>query len=482
MKIQEFYQIHKKKIAAVLLMMMMILVLILIAGVVFFFVRGNKKPTGGQEVLFGEESGEIATYESVIEMEPYQVKFDVEGLSEGLWIEELYAECGDTLSEGDRVIRFSEESVAFARAELEQAKRDAEMALHTGKVAYEESKITLRYEKERAVLKGELAKEVYDDTVEALKERENKANEALNEAKAKISEYEKLLDAKSSQDPYQVKAYKKIYDDNLKLLTKQMEQNGYTWEQVVEGSVEVTQSEKLYVLQQLYDVLEQNLEDYENAQETYNEAVAEATINLQTTKLGLSALEAEVQEAKAAYETDVSKAKLVMEQKQTAAEHAQEDYVTKLEAAEAEYNRLLKAKENAEENLVNFARLVGTGYYYASQNGTILQMGVGEERYLTEDTIILEYGSMENLAVTVSVEQASVANIAVGDVAYIKTAEHGGFQGSVVEMSPIPLTEGDLESAYKVKVALEGNTEDFVAGERVTVMFRVGGTANEETK
>lgn len=479
MNTQEFWNIHKKKIA--IIAGVSVAVLILVIGVVFFFVNGKVNPVEGQAVLTGEKgSSGILSFSGTTIMESNQVKLDVEGLSEGLLVEKVYIEPGTELQEGNMILKFTEESLAFAREELEQAKREAEMAFHAEEIKYEQSKITLRYDKERAVLEGEQAKDEYNETVAELDERVKQAQQALNEAKTQISEYEKIIEVKSSQDPFKVKAYKKVYDDNLALLTKQIDQNGFTWEQVVNGSEADITDGQIYVLQRFYKVLEQNLADYKQAQADYDDAVADATLNLQTLKLSLSALEAELSEAQADYETDVRLAKLTMEQKQADAEHAQADYVAKLEQAQADYEDKKKAKEAAEERLTKLAQRVGAGYFYASYSGSVLQVMAAEGEYLTAGSRILEYSNQEMLTVSFPVEQTNIAAIAVGDTAYIKAEEGGSFQGTVIEMNPIPKSDESTGITYEVKVALGEEAEQLEADETVTVMFRIGGTSDEE--
>lgn len=470
MKVQEFFQIYIKKIA--------IIAAVLIA-VIFFFVFGKAK-SGEQAWEVTESDEAVLTFSGVTQIGVHSVELEIDSLAEGLWIEKVYVEAGTKLQEGDKLLKFSQDSIAAGREEVEQAKMDAQLAFHAGEIEYEQSKITLRYDKERAVLENDLAKEVYDDTIEELDEEVEQAQKALDEANAKISEYEALVYAKSSTDPYGVKASKKIYDDNLAILTKKMDKYGFTWEQVVNLEDAETSSEQLKVLRQFYQVLEQNLEDYEQAQEEYDAAVTEATLNLQNLKLGLSSLEAELNEAKAEYDANVLQAKLAMEQKQTAAEHAQEDYVTKLEQAEAQYEGLQDAKDVAEERYHNYAYMVGGGYYYATHGGTVLQVMVSEEQTLNGREVILEYGNQEEVTVALEVEQKQISSIAVGDVAYIKTDEVGSFRGTVVEINPIPKSDDDAKPRYEVKVAFDDEADEVGAGMPVTVMFSRGGTADEE--
>lgn len=488
MKIDEFCKIHKRKIAIIAAVSVGILILV-VAGI-FFFAPGKEQEDStegqaeaaetqkdAQEVYQNED---VYTVQGVVEAVPHWEKFLLEGLEDGLLIEEVYVTDGEEMQKGDRILKFSEESVAAVREELEQVKLDTELAFREAEIEYEQSKITLQYDKEKAVLSGEYAQAVYDETVAELSGDVDKAQTALTEAKNQIKAYEKVINGKSSQAPFYVDKYKKIYDDNVKILTKKIDQYGFSWNEVVYGSGNETPSEQLAVLQQFYKILEQNLLDYEQAQADYENAVADAKLNLQTLELSLSSLEVELSEAKAAYDIEVLQAKRVMEQTKSDAENAQNDYVMKLNKLESDYNILKKGRDDAAKQLKAFEACVGNGYYYATQSGTILQTSLTPGQYLKHGTAMFEYSNQQELMVTVAVEQEAIASIAVGDAAYIKGIEEGSFQGTVVGIKIPLMPENGEVDGYDVTVALTGEQELLKAGQTVNVMFRIGGAADEE--
>lgn len=490
MKIDEFIEIHKKKI--IVIAGIVAGLLFLVVGGIFFFVNGREKDnlSEEQEVVVQEvkDMAEVYQDEAVLVLQGVtetvvkQEEFAQEGLAEGLWIEEMYVTVGEAFHEGDRILKFSEESLELAREQLEQVQRDAELAFHAFEIEYEQSKITLRYDKEKAVLAGEQAQAVYDEAVAELSGSVERAKEALTEAKTQIKAYEKIIEGNSSQDPFNVDDYQKLYEENKQILTKKIDEYGFSWDEVVYGNGSAITSEQLLVLQKFYKILEQNLADYEQAQTDYEDAVADAKLNLQTLELSLSALEAELSEAKADYDTKVLAEKKILEQKKADAEHAQTDYVTKLDKLESDYKVLKKAVEDAGENLKNFEKNVGTGYYCATQDGTILWTELGAMQYLGGEQILFAYTTPLEMTVKLTVDQSQIAGIAVGDVAYIKSAKEGSYQATVKEIDLSSQLDNNTDVFYDVTLALSGEIEKLEAGETVTVMFRIGGTANEEAK
>lgn len=510
MKIKEYLKIHRKK--AAITIASLVIMLVAAGGAAFFFwwknqgknpfSQGNFMP---EDITFG---GDMVSASGITSVGVTQENFEVEGLEEGLVVEEVYASSGDELIKGDKILKLSEESVQNAREELEKALREAQLAYRTGAIEYEQNKITAGYERDMAVLKGRQAKEVYSETVESLKEGVERAQKQLDETQEKISEYEEILDGNDSYETYKVGEYQALYDDNLKLLTTRMEEWGASWNQVtsgagpssaggttvgkdgldnnsrtltnenavsvssVSGSDAVTAtSDQLSVLQSLYRVLEQNLKDYEQAKEDYEDAAVNAELELQTLQLSLSSLQEALSQAEADYDTQVLQAKLTMEKALTAAERADSDYETAMEKAESDYESLKEAAEEAEENLALFEECVGDGYYHAADSGTVLRVMIGEEQNLKSNEAIFLYSNPGKMTVVVSVDQGDISSIEVGEGAYVISAEYGRFQGTVTRIDPVSQSEGRTNVTYNVIVTLTKDAGKLQTNETVTVIF-----------
>ncbi len=509
MKIKELCRVHKKKIVITAVALVTVL---LIAGMAIFFLlrrgAGEGLPFGQNGFgISGMTMGEgMVAASGLTSVGITQENFEVENLTEGLLVEEIYVSSDAELTAGDKILKLSEESVTAAREELNKALREAELAYRAGAIEYEQNKITIQYEKDMAVLKGEQAQAVYEDTISSLSNSVERAQEELDDTNEQIAEYKEIVNGGDYYETFRVGEYKTLYDENLELLKSRMEEWGASWEQVTSGggqmgnfqarTVSVSGSDagqqpsgavsagpaadELYVLQSLYSVLEQNLADYEQAQADYEDAVANAQLNLQTLELSLSTLEGNVSDAKANYETQLLQATLTLEQTLAAAERAESDYETSLEKAESDYEALKDAKEDAEENLQLFEDSVGDGYYYALQNGTVLRMMVRAEQYLAGGSTIFMYTNPDEMTVTVSVGQTDIAKIQVGDDTYVESEVYGSFRGEVTQINPISQSESRANVTYNVTVKLTGKSGILPANETVTVMFGIGGTDNEK--
>lgn len=421
--------------------------------------------------------------------------FDVENLTTDLEIEEVYAVSGEEVTAGDKILKLTEDSVAEARKELERTLRDAELSYRTGKIEYEQNLITAEYTKDSAILTGQQAKEVYDETVASLQSAVTKAEEELQEAEDDIAEYESYVNDGSYKSYFKVDEYQAIYDENLKALTDKMDEWGVSWSQVTGGggSVQIgggagsnmqsRGTSNASILASLYSVLEQNLKDLEEAQEKYDDAVTNASFNLQTLQLKLPSLQQAVTEAKENKEIQQAQAKLTYETALSTADRAESDYNTTVEKAESDLAALKSTYEDAKENLELFESSVGDGYFYASEDGTILRTVVRADQNLTSDAVVFVYSNSKELTVTVSVDQADIAKLTVSDSAYVQSSANGGFTGEITAIDPVSSSDSRTSVTYSVTVKImtedeeNENSSSLSANESVTVIF---GMTEEE--
>ena len=418
--------------------------------------------------------------------------FDVENLTTELEIEEVYATSGEEVSAGDKILKLTEDSVEEARKELERALEDAELAYRTGAIEYEQNLITAEYTRDSAILTGQQAKEVYDETVASLQSTVTKAEEELQDAQDDIAEYESYVNDGSYKSYFKVDEYQAIYDENLKALTDKIDEWGVSWSQVTGGNGGSVQigggagdnmqgggSSNASTLASLYSILEQNLQDLEEAQEKYEDAVANASFNLQTLQLKLPSLQQAVTEAKENYEIQLAQAKLTYETSLSSAERAESDYNTTVEKAESDLASLKSTYEDAQANLELFESSVGDGYFYASEDGTILRTMVRVEQDLTSDAVVFVYSNPKELTVTVSIDQSDIAKLTVGDSAYVQSSAGSGFTGVITAIDPVSSSSSRTSVTYSVtvQITVEDEESSLSANESVTVVF---GMTEEE--
>ncbi len=396
-------------------------------------------------------------------------------LTTTLEVEEVYVSSGDEIEEGTAILKLSEEDVAEAREELESALKEAELAYRAGAIEYQQNLITAKYDYDSALLEGEQASDVYQATIDSLTSDVEKAQEALDQAEEEIAEYESYVNDSSYSSYFGVDTYQATYDEHYSLLVSKMEEWGVSWSEVTgrsNGNMADEHSQYVYILQQLYSVLESDLKLLESAQEDYEDAVSSAALNLQTLQLSLASLKADLAEAKENYETKAAEAKLTYETSLSNAERAQSDYETDLEKIESDYDELLDAYEDAQENLAAFEELIGDGTFYASASGSVLRVMTRTGQSINGGSTILSYSDTSEMTVTVSVDQTDIAKLNVGDGAYLVSASDGGaYEGVITSIDPVTSSTSRTNITYNVTVEVTGDTEGLTSNETVTVVF-----------
>lgn len=468
-----------------------------VAAVVILHRNGNRSEFSMPGNMAGLTFTEDMTAASgVTNVGITEESFDVENLTTELEIEEVYAVSGEEITAGDKILKLTEDSVEEARKELERALKDAELAYRTGAIEYEQNLITAEYTRDSAILTGQQAKDVYDETVASLQSAVTRAEEELQDAEDEIAEYESYVNDGSYKSYFKVDEYQAIYDENLKALTDKLDEWGIGWSQITGGSAGSVQaggtagnvlgssgqdsnSSNVKILASLYSILEQNLKDLEEAQEKYEDAVTNASFNLQTLQLKLPSLQQAVTEAKENYEIQLAQAKLTYETSLSGAERAESDYNTTVEKAKSDLAALKSTYEDAKENLELFESSVGDGYFYASEDGTILRTMVRAEQTLTSDAVVFVYSNPKELTVTVSVDQSDIAKLTVGDSAYVQSSAGSGYTGVITAIDPVSSSDSRTSVTYSVTVQInvEDEEDSLSANESVTVVF---GMTEEE--
>lgn len=532
MYLREMFRKNKKRTVIFTGILMAVCIAAVTVAIVHRKAGGENPPGFSFGALPGGEmpytvAGDMIAASGVTSVGVRAETFEVENLTAGLEIEEVYIGSNDNVAAGSRILKLSETSVAEAREELEQTLKEADLAYRSGLIEYEQSKITAKYDLDSKVLDGEQAREIYDENLSGLQVTVDRAKEQLLEAQEKIAEYQSYVSDGSYRSYFKVDEYQADYDQTLEALKKKMEEWGVSWSQItgqgggmnaagagsgigmdmgnagagggtvqngngksaaeaasggtVSGGDAVQSAgpsrDQIQVLASLYGVLETQLNKLEQAESDYENALVNAAFELQTLELSLPGLEKALEEAEKNYQSQTLQAKVTYEKALASADSAQSDYEAAIWQAETTCETLENALKDAEENLALFESSVGDGYFYASGTGTVLRTMVRAGRELTGESIIFMYSNPEEMTVTVSVGQGDIAGIGLEDSVYIQAGEYGGFEGTVVEVNPVSNSDSRTNVTYSVVVRFTGDTSAVPANESVTVVFGMEETA-----
>ena len=466
-------------------------VIILIAAGTGIYVYYKNQNATGQKGFEGfgnrntsavsfQVTGDMVAASGVINVGTESDDLDVE-LTSSLKVEEVYVSSGDEIAEGTAILKINEDDIEAAGKELESELKSAELAYRTGAIEYQQNLITAKYDYDSAVLAGKQAKEVYQATIDSLKDSVDKAQDSLDDAQTQIAEYESYVTNDSYRSYFGLDEAQATYDGHLELLTSKIDEWGVSWNEVTgrgNANFATEHSQYVYILQKLYSVLEKDLDALTTAQNNYDEAVSDAALNLQTLQLSLASLKEKLAEAKENYEIKSAEAKLTYETSLYNAEHAESNYNTNLEKIEADYEKLKDAYEDAQANLEAFESLIGDGIFKASGSGSVLRVMARVGQSISGQSTILSYSDTTEMTVTVSVDQTDIAKLNVGEEAYLVSSDDKAiYEGKITSINPVTTSESRTDVTYNVTVEVTGDTKGLISNETVTVIFGI----DEET-
>ncbi len=365
------------------------------------------------------------------------VAFDIDFLEDAnLYVEEVYLSNGDSVQAGDKYLKFTDASIADARTELEEAALSAELAYRSGILSDGESKLQAKYEYDTAMLEAQYAQQVYEDT--------------LAQLEADYAQAKKEYDA-AQQEEQNAKKDREWIVKTVSLLEQETQDAKTAYTTALEEYENEISSAELN-LQKLLNQLETAREDYTDADVSYQ-------------KQTLS--------AKTAYELSVAKGQT-----------AQNDYQTQLTGLADSLEKLQDEKEEAAGNLALFEELVGDGYLYTQEGGTVLMLMAQEGRSLAGGSMIFAYSNPKQLSVSVSVSQNDIAKLSVGEKATVLLEEHGSYSGIIETINPVSASNSRTSVTYTVTVNLQGDVSGLEANLTANVIFgeteNMGGEPKKE--
>jgi len=474
-------KIEKKPGKGKKVLIVLVAFVLLIAMAIFLFLKIKAKKTE-QNIqqnlteLASSTEGSVTAY-GVINIGSTEETLDIENMTSTLDIEEIMFASGDSITAGDALIRFSEESVAEALSELSKNLREKELSYRSGEIEYEQSLITAQYTYDSTILKGQQADAVYNETVANLKDSLQSATDTYTDAKEQLAEYKNAQANNTYYTDYQVEYYKSVYDENLAILQKKVDEWGVAWEEITRGGARLgadTHSQYVYVLSQMYSILETNLRDYENALEQYENAQADLSYNLLSLQLDMSSIEESYLNAKKTYETGLLTAEETRQTSKTNAELAESTYEATVEKAKTDFDSLKSAYEDAQADYDTFVARIVDNQYIAENTGTVMRSNVRNNGTVGAGTRIAMYSDLTDVTVSVSVDQSDIAKLAVGDTAVCYASSTGLLSGTIKSISPVTQSTSISSVTYSVTVKIDSDeNSDISSNTTVTVLFGV---------
>jgi len=481
----DFENPKKKRSKKVYVAVLVLLVFVSTVGVVIYFVKFKNATGSTAETTtdFGNmtmgANTVSATGTTAVGMDTEE--FEPDYITTELYIEEVYLSTGDEIEANTPILKISDDSITDARAELTAAATDATLAYRAGLIEHEQSKITAKYDYDVSVLTGQQAEDVYNATLASLDSTLADAKQQVTDAEDQIAEYTTALETDSYKEDYQVEEKLAAYNTNLALLQSKVAEWNIPYSAFMSSGASMGGGGSTYdkwevtTLNLLYAELAENETEYEKAQDDYDNAVAEAKLQLAQLNLSIETLKENLVQAQADYDTNKTQALTTYNTSLAKSKMAKDDYDTAIKKADETFSTLEATKTEADDNLTEFESLLGDGKLYTTNGGTILRVNVAAEDYLQGASMVLAYSNTDAITVAVSVAQADISKISIGDTANVIISGYGSYTGTVAEINPVSSSTSRTSITYDVTVTLDNTDSTLTSNLTAEVYFNVGG-------
>lgn len=518
-------RVGRKKLVVTVIGVGMVLTAAGVAGTIYYrqTQSSTTQENGGQ---WGHQGGmnmndNLVTASGTTSIGVDAVTFAIDFLEDtSLYVEEVYVSSGDEVEAGTKYLKFTDDSIEDARSELESTAREAQIAYRSGVITTQESKIEAKYTYQQTLLDAQQAQQVYEDTLASLQATLDAAEDEYTQAQDDYNEYLYKVENNTFSEDYEIETKKTAYEEAYDLYVDRVEYWELTEDELdsldsssasMSGSSTTTVStsttssdssgqgsaggmmmggnassqaatreeqeakaDRQWILKTvalLKERMEEAEEDYELAKEDYEDEIDGAELKLQKLLNTYESKREAYEAAQMTYQKECLSAKTTYETTLAKGQTAQNDYDTQLTSLSESLEKLADAKEEAQDNLALFESLIGDGYLYTDEAGTILMSRAEAGEVLTGDDIIFAYSNPDKITVSVAVSQDSIAQLRVGESAMVMISDYGNYSGVIESINPVASSDSRTSVTYTVEVALDGDVSVLSANLTATVIF-----------
>lgn len=364
-----------------------------------------------------------------------------------LKIEEIYAASGQRVTEGEELLKFTEDSVEAVRALLQNAVVEAQADYAEAESTYELSLLEAQTDYDTQKISASYAASIRNTSGTSVTNKVASLQVQLEQKQANTASLqEKLTEA---QEDYQdaledYEAAKEGYegagtDNTVNFMTIQ---NGYL-------SARSKYQQAKSALTQAEDALSEN---------------ESAITDLQNQ---LAAAQAKQKIDKLDTEETYQEAVITGQNAQTTYNAAVEDLKETLQEAE-------ETKEKREEQLQAFEDFVGSdGILYATEDGVITEVSYEAGDRLTTTGALFSYATSDDMRISVDVTQEDIVDLQVGDAVDITFTAYpeDSYTGSILSINTTATSDYSNTVSYTVEISVEGELEQLYGGMTADVIF-----------
>ncbi len=454
------------------------------AGIFLFCISHKEKAQVGKEPVERQLPEGMITASGLTSVGMNTEILKLDFLSTELYVEESYLSVGDEVEAGTKVFKISEETLKEAKKELSDKVTETELAYRQGVIDYEADLLEADSTYQKASISAAYAQTNYEKQEAEEKQKVKDLQEQVEQARELLEEYRKSEEEDYYRTYYQIDELYEEYYEHFQLLMSFYEK----WdveelsgeEQTGNGGAQMTamgnqtgsgDTEKLSVYQELDELVTQEGEEYQTALENYEKAKATAKAGLKKAESDLTDLEAQLTQAQTEYEQNLIEYKAEYDTALAENEDAELIYSTTKQSLEETLEDLKDEMEEAKENQDSFLEALSDGCFYTEKAGTIVVNAVTDDTYLSGNTLVIAYSNPETVSITAQVDQDDIAQISIGEQAYVMISEYGNYEGTVTTINPVTQAESRTSVTYEVTVTLTGDVQGLTSNLTAYVYF-----------
>ena len=371
-----------------------------------------------------------------------------------LEVQKVYVSDGQVVEKGAPLVKFTEESVAEVKEQLEDAVTSKQLSLKSAKIERKTQKIDAEYTYKENVTKGKTAKSDYNATLASLQSSVDEAQDAVDEAKERMTEIPKEIKTLQNKKKTQSKS------SSGTVTAAQSNNSGMPQGQ---NNTSTTGQENNTSTSQKTITSSDDIDSQISALQS----------ELSSVKKNYSSLVSRLSQAKNEQTTGKNTAKQTYDETMLNYENAKEIYNIAIDGLDDDVNDAQEELEEAKENLSAFKEAVQNQTIVSEYAGTILSVGCEEGDSLTSDTAIATFADAEQVNLTVSVSQEDISNVEVDDKVDIvfKAYEEETYEGIVTGIETSETSSSSSTVDYNVTVNVTGEVSKIFEGMTANVTF-----------
>lgn len=372
---------------------------------------------------------------------------DEETVTRYLEVEEVYVAPGQRITEGEPILKFTNDSISDVRKLLQAALADAKVTYVEAQTEYTLSNLQAQLDYESAMLSKEYADTIYVN------------------GKQSISDNITLLTIELQQ-----------LQDNRETLLENYETSVESYQEALENYVSAKESIDALGYDNIHVSIDYQ-KKYLNAKSQYESAterMEQALEKMNDNEEKIAGLVSQIEQALEKRTIEELENEQTYEDANMAAKIAELEYAATVESLKEDLTEAEDELNAIIEQLSAFEEFVGEeGIVYAIGSGMVTEVGYEAGDSLIREGVIVSFAKAEDMTITVDVSQEDIVNLAIGDDVKIEFSAYPDtvYEGIISAMVTTETSAGSSTVSYPVTISVQGDTSALYSGMTADITF-----------